>query len=498
MKSPISGSWVSNAFVFGMGVFCGVVGYWLYDGAGIWGIGDDIDSSGIRAGGLNAVRQAGELTSTVSSSQGRNVGDGFSQSTLESRFRAALVEGDAAVRSDLLRQAGADGARNDIRSALEVGVEIKRLQDRLDYNRGLFAVWSEIDPEGALVHAKRSFNAGLVQSEMIGLVVNKWAASDPQDARVWTEQNLSGPLRERALTDLMIGWTRRSPDLASNWVTQSGSGSQPLLSAVGTTWAEQDPEAAAAWALRLPYANSRKTATVAVAVEWSRQDPESAADFFVEEAAGPEGMDVATVIADVWGTSDPASTANWVESLPEGAVRDQAAGVLATVWATRDVDAASKWSATIENDSMRQQVIAHLGTTWGALEPDRAIEWLASLPYQEAETGLKGAFNSWGVVDRPGMMDWVESAEASTIVDQARRSLADVVSQDDLLLAIDLSMGISDETARVDAVARYFRHWRKLDDASAQEWLNEVWSEAPAELQERLDQEQKAIVVPRN
>ena len=193
MKSPITGSWVSNAFIFGMGVFSGVVGYWLYDGAGIWGIGDDIDSSGFRAGDLNTVRQAGELAPTVSSSQGRSTADGFSQSTLKSRFRAALVEGDAAVRSDLLRQAGADGARNDIRSALEAGIEIKRLQDRLDYHRGLFAVWSEIDPEGALAHAKRSFNPGLMQSEVIGLVVNKWAATDPQDARVWTEQNLSGP-----------------------------------------------------------------------------------------------------------------------------------------------------------------------------------------------------------------------------------------------------------------------------------------------------------------
>jgi len=498
MKSPVSDSWISNAVLFGMGMFCGIVGYWLYDSAGIWGIGDDIDSSNVRVGDLNTLRMSGESVPTVSSFPRGNTVDGFSKSTLESRFRTALIEGDASVRSDLLRQAGADGARNDIRSALEAGIEIKRLQDRLDYHRGLFAVWSEIDPEGALAHAKRSFNAGLMQSEVIGLVVNKWAATDPQDARVWTEQNLTGPLRERALTDLMVGWTRRSPDLASNWVTQSGSGSQPLLSAVGTTWAEQDPKAAAVWAMGLPYSNSRKTATVAVAVEWSRQDPESAADFFVEEVAGPEGMDIATVIADVWGTSDPASTANWVESLPEGAVKDQAAGVLATVWATRDVDAASLWSATIENDSMRQQVIAHLGTTWGALEPDRAIEWLASLPLQDAETGLKGAFNSWGVVDRSGMMDWVESAEASTIVDQARRSLADVVSQDDILSAIDLSMGISDETTRIDAVARYFRHWRKVDDASAQEWLNEVWSEAPLGLQDRLEREQKSIIVPRN
>ncbi len=494
MKIPPSGSALSNSLLFVTGVVCGVAGYWAFDGVLNEDSSDNRLSSSDYLDSTLPVRSEVRGSSPIgagSSSISRSV---FS---LEDEMLAAYREVDPSIRSELLRKAGAAGARNDIRAALEMGIEIKRLQDRLEYHRGVFAEWSEIDPEAALAHAKRSFNPGIVQSEMIGLVVNKWAATSPQDARVWTEQNLSGPLREQALTDLMVGWTRRSPDLASNWVSQSGSGSQPLLSAVGKTWAEQDPASAATWALELPVSSSRKAASIAVAVEWSRQDPQQAATFFSEAVAGPEGMDLATVIADVWGTSDPASTAEWVAGLPEGTVRDQAAGTLATVWATRDVEAASKWSESIEDPSMRKQVIAHLGTTWGALEPDNAIEWLAQLPVEEAQVGLTGAFNSWGVVDRGGMMDWVENSEPSEIVDQARRSLADVVSQDNILSAIDLSMGISDSTARNDAVARYYRHWRKVDDASAQEWIGEVWSEVPADLKLRLDREQRSPVNPK-
>ncbi len=486
-----NGSWLANALLFGTGALCGVIGY-------------RVIHSSVNTEPERSVAAAREEASDRSEflSPGVNRSDRPSRTgraSLEDDLKAAFATVDPDERASFFRQAGADGARNDLKAALEMGVSIKRLQDRVDFHRGLFGVWSEVDPESALAHAKRNFNPGLMQSELIGLVVNKWAADDPQDARVWTEQNLSGPLREQALTDLMVGWTRRNPDLASKWVIESRSATQPLLSAVGTTWAEQEPKEAAEWAMDIPYASSRRAAAVAVAVEWARQDPQEAAEFFSEVASAsePEGLDLATVIADVWGTSDPASTAEWVATLPDGAIRDQAAGTLATVWATRDIEAAVQWAATIGDDSMRGQVIAHLGTTWGALEPDRAIEWLAELPLEEAQAGLKGAFNSWGAVDRGGMQDWVENAEPSDVVDQARRSLADVVSQDDILSAIDLSMGISDTTARNDAVARYYRHWRKIDDASAQEWINEVWREAPSDLKDRLAREQKAIVIPR-
>jgi hypothetical protein len=124
------------------------------------------------------------------------------------------------------------------------------------------------------------------------------------------------------------------------------------------------------------------------------------------------------------------------------------------------------------------------------------VEWLAQLPPDLAQVGMKGAFNSWGAVDPIGMKDWVENSEASTISDQARRSLADVVSQDDILDSIDLALGISTSEERNDAVARYFRQWRKKDDASAQEWLGAAWQVIPTDLQERLEREQLLKVAP--
>jgi hypothetical protein len=178
-------------------------------------------------------------------------------------------------------------------------------------------------------------------------------------------------------------------------------------------------------------------------------------------------------------------------------VRDQAASTLATIWATRDIEAAAVWSDTIDDPSTRSQVISHLGTSWGALEPDDAIAWLSTLSLEEAQTGLVGAFNSWGAVDPRGMRDWIENTDPSVISDLGRRSLADVLSQDDILTSLDLAMGIGSSVEKTDAVSRYFRHWRKIDDTSAQEWFQAMEPSLSPGLRVRLQQDLAAQLAPR-
>lgn len=295
------------------------------------------------------------------------------------------------------------------------------------------------------------------------------------------------------MTDLMISWTRRNPEIASEWVERSGEISQPLLAAVGRTWAESDPSAAVEWAVGLSAGAARRSALLAVTGEYARQDPEEAADALASALVDsePGALDLATVIADVWATMDPEATALWVSQMQVGVVRDQAAGVLATVWGSRDMESAVNWASAIGDEGMRRQVIAHLGTTWGALDPAAAVEWLGSLDPSEAEAGLVGALNSWAAVDPIGIRGWIENSAATSFSDPARRSLADVLSQGNVMGAMEVAVGIADEQARADALARYFRLWRKTDDASAQEWLAANWDLFNPTSQKRLSDIQR-------
>jgi len=500
VKIPRNGTPLANTLLIIMGVVLGVGGTWTVIRSGLLPNffsehGNLAQQSGGGIGGPNDDGAVNHRTEGPSNSP--ETPAWTSRSPKPITLAMALRIRDRATRSKMLRQTGAQSASRDVAESLREGLSITRTQDRLDYYRGLVGSWSEIDPEAALDHIQHDFSTGLLQTELISLAVNKWGADNPRDAWVWTEKRLSGPLREQSQADLMIGWTRRNPALAADWLSDSGIQSRLLLTTVGTTWAEQDPRSAADWAASLPSESTRKASNIAVAAEWARQDPAIAVDYYAPEITGTEGVDLATVLADIWGTTDPAAAATWVEQLPLGQVRDQAASTLATIWATRDIEAAVAWSDTIADPSTRSQVISHLGTTWGALEPDDAIAWLSTLPAQEAQTGLVGAFNSWGAVDPRGMRDWIENTDQSVISDLGRRSLADILSQDDILTSLDLAMGIGSSIEQTDAVSRYFRYWRKIDDTSAQEWYGAMEPSLPPDLRDRLQKDLAAQLAPR-
>lgn len=404
---------------------------------------------------------------------------------------------DPEERSRALREAGAEAARRDPASALAMAEQFRSDQDKLDFMRGIYGVWGGNDPRAALDHANSNFTAGLLRSETIGIAMNKWGSRDPRGAWLWAEQHLSGPLKDQALTDLVIGWTRQAPTVAAKWLEGTRYYSQPLFAAIGSTWAEQDPLAAANWAAGLNNADARRTTQTVIAQTWAERTPMEAAKHFEPLLTGDNGVNLATVLADIWGTSDPAAAAAWISQLSNSAARLEAAATLATVWSASDINAAVAWSRTLTDPQIRRQVIAQIGTTWGAIEPDSALNWLNTLPAGDASGGVVGAYNSWAATDAVGLGEWIAANPPSAAMDTARLSLADVISDQDMAGAMDLAFGISTLAGRDDAISRYYHHWRKVDEASAQDWLAQTLPSLPASTQTRLRQEQDRPIVVR-
>ena len=468
--------------------------------------------------------QAGNEVSARGSTYASRSADSARKGKSGATIQNAMGIQDPTERSASLRAAGAEAAKRDPAHALSLCASLSSDQDKLDFLRGIYASWSLADPVAALDYAKSSMPAGLARTESIGIAVNIWAAKDPRAAWMWSEENLTGPLKEQAQTDVMIGWTRKSPETASNWLVSSGYTSQSLVGAVARTYAEQNPQAAFDWAKSLRDSTARRTAIDTSAREWISQNPAEAVPAIIAAVSKPtgadpakdlagndpskandwlnsvsegDGRDLPLIIPDVWGTMDPAATSDWINTLPAGAAKNEAAATLATVWAASDIDAAVKWSVSLADEAMRKEVITHIGTTWGAIEPDRALAWLNTLPAAVAADGITGAFNSWAATDAQGLRDWVDASPPAPEMDQARLSLADVLAASDIGSSLDLAFQLSSETARDQAVARYFRHWRKTDDASALQWLNQNWSTLQPSTRQRLTAEQQRRVVSR-
>jgi hypothetical protein len=389
-------------------------------------------------------------------------------------------------RSAHFRASGGKNAENDLYGALDAASGIESAKDRADYLRGVFSKWAEEDPEGALNHAVNSLEAGQLQSDAIGIAIQKWGEANPREAWLWAEKSLAGPVKERALTDLMIGWTRRNPQAAADWLASTGLTSQPLFSALPGVWAEADPAAALLWARTLPAGKARDTAEVAIANTVAYNDPKAAAEMFSDKVESGENAALAITIADIWSATDPAAAAEWVKKMAEGPGKTEAATTLATVWAASDIHAAVAWSESISDSGMRRQVISNIGTSWGAISPQDALAWLGTLPPDVATDGISGAMYSWAGTDPVGLREWIDDGQGSLYNDQARQSLADVLSQEAIPEAMDLAIDMHSEVARDAALARYFAEWRKRDDASAQEWLQSSWFKLPNSAQQTL------------
>lgn len=429
--------------------------------------------------------------------QARNWSSSGPSRKIQSAPPEAIAGMDPQEKAASIRAAGAEAARKDPANALAIVGNFTSEQDKLEFLRGIYSVWAASDPVSALDYAKTSLTAGLARSETIGIAVNKWASKDPRAAWIWSEANLTGPLREQAFTDVLIGWTRKNPADAARWLVSTGYNSQPLLNAVASTWAERSPKDAFEWAKSLRDPASRASALVGPTIEWLRQNPQEAIAHITPELSQPNSAPLAVTIANELGTHNPESASDVVDDLPPGPAKDEAATTLAIVWAASDVNAAVAWSNSIANESMRRQIITHIGTTWGAIDPDAALDWLHSLPGPLAADGVTGAFNSWAGTDPVGLREVIDGSSASPEMDVARLALADVLAATDINSSLGLAFGITSPAGRDEAAARYFRQWRKIDDSSAQEWLTGNWTTLEPSTQQRLTREQQRSVVTR-
>ena len=396
-----------------------------------------------------------------------------------------LAAADREHKSTDLRRLGSDIAGTDQPGALKLAAEISGAGDRSDFLRGIVEGMATKDPRAAAEFSLTEFKTGSLQADALRIALSKWGAVNARDAYEWAAAHLTGPVKDEAVNALVESWAARSPQDAARWFAETRSTSQPLLAALVSGWAAKSPQAAADWIETLPDATNRDAGRLIAAREWATQNPEEAAAHFSTPA--PE---LASVLADIWGTSNPAAAAAWIHQLPAGPAREEAAGTLATVWAASDINAAVNWSATLADPAARGAAVEHLATTWGAIDPDKAIAWLGTQPPELRDRGFTGAFNSWAGTDPAGLQDWITQLPGGPQSDIARRSLADVWSASDPAAALDLALGMS-PSVQPDTAGRYFRAWRRADDAAAQDWLTQNWNHLPDATRARIEKEQQ-------
>jgi hypothetical protein len=231
--------------------------------------------------------------------------------------------------------------------------------------------WAKLDPKGASDFLARSPGINLHVYMEVG---GNWAASDPQAAIAWAEQQ-DGAYRRNIMLRVLQSWVETNPQDAMQFARQhasEGTVGASNASMVANALALSDPSAARAFAESLPLGEARNMAIIDAAMQLSHDDPAGTAKW-VESLQWPQGA-VAAVLTQ-YAVQDPADALQWIETLPPG-TKDGALSAYAM--STRD-STDGMWTAfAIKDDPIRNFTIEQLRKRWLARDQAGFRNWVAS------------------------------------------------------------------------------------------------------------------------
>ena len=183
-------------------------------------------------------------------------------------------------------------------------------------------------------------------------------------------------------------WAMRDPQRAAEIVVELSAdySGQQALRAVGTTWAQTDPEGGLSFAARLDPA-ARATLGGELIRRWAAKNPSAAAAYAASQTDLTYRAALGGGLVQTWALTDPTSALTWSQENLRGSARSEAvASVIGTV-AQTDLTTASKIVADMEPGGIQNRACASIFEAWfnkGPGERNAAFEWLTSLPDQEA------------------------------------------------------------------------------------------------------------------
>ena len=158
--------------------------------------------------------------------------------------------------------------------------------------------------------------------------------------------------------------------------------------------AEDDPDAAMAWAASLETEKESATAYGLIALAISETDPERAANLLSESGIAGEEFDVAVVqVLQRWAASAPADAAAWVRMFPAGDAREAGIGEIVSRWSDADFPAVLAWVDSLDDEALHREAVHALAITLGELPDEAAREKLLQAittgGHPEIENALK-------------------------------------------------------------------------------------------------------------
>jgi len=185
----------------------------------------------------------------------------------------------------------------------------------------------KMDPWAAAKLAESSPQNGEWRSELMRVVAQKWAESEPEEVGKWVGQLQNPDERDTMLSCACFQIADKDPLLALQVLIRQGVDSERrevMLGNLARQWASQDIATATKWARSCEPGEVRDTLFLNIAVAQSKVSPEDAASI-VSEQITPGAMQEEAAIAVVrtWAVQDVKGAVSWAKRFPPGELRDR-------------------------------------------------------------------------------------------------------------------------------------------------------------------------------
>ncbi|MEM9480837.1 MAG: hypothetical protein AAGA58_14370 [Verrucomicrobiota bacterium] len=345
---------------------------------------------------------------------------------------------------------------------------VRSVQDAPDHKKAVLAI----------------ARAGESRSGDLAQVIGKWAATEPEEALSWIENELEGSERVRALDAGLRAYALKNPEGAAAWV-EGGKG-DPLqerwAAIVGAIWAGDSPEDAAVWAIGIENPDVREGAAIAVTSAWATEDPAASAEWaieFYEETESPAPLQ--TAIGEL-AEHDLLEAREFVDQIPDeldyvGVVQ------VGMEWAESDPLAAAAWAAGLNSATNRAGALTGIVGVWAEDAPGEAADFVDGLSGAAQSSATRLLVKEWVESDAVAASEWLQTVSEGEARDEGISALSDGLMDSDPASAMQWSLAIEDEIMREFQVEDVLHSWFVRDQRAVESWLTE--NQVPADVIER-------------
>jgi len=425
---------------------------------------------------------AAEIGATPSQ-QGREAGvsivfSTFAESDPQAAWNLAISLKQGSMKQSAVMAVVSTIAQKDPSRAISMADSLSEPQLKRQIRPMVVANLAQKDPQRALALVTESSD-DREGDYSLSMIFHQWARKDPEGAKAAVSR-LAGRQAEQARMALASSLAQQDPQAA--WAYASGlpapSGniySDPRMQVI-QNWAQNDPQAALKAALTIGESNQRGMAVAAAVNSWAGSDFPAALQYAVSvDDPGTRGQ-ILQNLSHNPNANRKQLLAAVMDHVPPGDNFQQAVSGILTGWAQENPAEAAAAAMELPPGRAFSNVASQIASQWisSAANKQDVFDWARNLPEGEArDNSLRSVFSTWSRQDPQAAMralSGLSSGERKNAV----QALASGWSQTAPEAVLQWSSSLTDASERADVVRAALFQWAGSSPESAAKFVERI------------------------